>query len=87
MDIFECETLDEASECVKAFRIEFETDENKTELNDEEFTVYMLAFINRQDLLNKCRWVVIEGLIKDGYLRENKYGISVIVPDEATEVG
>lgn len=55
---------------VHELRKELDVSDDFTRLTDEEFLIVSLAHANRQDLINQCRWVVIEKLMKEGYLIE-----------------
>jgi hypothetical protein len=76
------ETIQDAIDHMSQSRIAFEAEHEKIDMSDEELAIYTCAVHGRQDLLNQCRWVVIEQMIKDGLLREGKYGIFAIIPDE-----
>lgn len=76
------QTIKDAIDHMSHVRIAHEAEHGAIDMDDEELAIFTCAIHNRQDILNQCRWVVIERMVKDGLLREGKYGIFAIVPDD-----
>lgn len=76
------QTIQDAIDEIRQLRTTYEAEHGLIEMDDEELATYVCAIHRRQDILNQCRWVVIERLIKNGHLREGKSGIFAIPLDE-----